>query len=76
MVLLVSVLGTFCSLFGNVLIMLKKKSGWIVWIVGNIFWILYNFLSEFNLPMVLMYLVYIILNISGFVKWYKQDKNK
>lgn len=73
MVLVVSVLGALCSLFGNVLIMLKKRSGWIVWIVGNILWIVYNFLSEFNLPMVTMYIVYAIINVCGFVKWKKQD---
>lgn len=74
MVLLVSTLGTICSLGGNILIMLKKKSGWLIWILGNILWIVYNFLSEFNLPMVLMYLVYGVLNIIGFVRWLKQDK--
>lgn len=73
MVLVVSVLGALCSLFGNVLIMLKKKSGWLVWILGNILWIVYNFLSEFNLPMVIMYIVYAIINVCGFVRWKKQD---
>lgn len=73
MVLFVSVLGALCSLLGNVLIMLKKKSGWIVWIAGNILWIVYNFLSEFNLPMVFMYIVYAIINVCGFAKWKKQD---
>lgn len=73
MVLLVSILGSVFSLGGNVLIMLKKKSGWITWIIGNLLWILYNFLSEFNLPMVLMYVVYMVINIMGFLKWKRSE---
>ena len=42
-----------------------------MWILGNIFWILYNFITAFNLPMVLMYLVYLIINIIGFIAWGK-----
>jgi nicotinamide riboside transporter PnuC len=72
-VLLVSILGSVFSLGGNILIMLKKKSGWITWIIGNLLWILYNFLSEFNLPMVLMYLAYMIINMAGFIKWKKNE---
>lgn len=75
-VMIVSVLGMLCSLGGNILIMFKKKSGWLIWILGNILWIVYNFISEFNLPMVLMYLVYIALNVMGFIRWLKQDKEK
>ena len=73
MVLLVSILGSVFSLGGNVLIMMKKKSGWITWIIGNLLWIIYNFLSEFNLPMVLMYVVYMVINIIGFLKWKRSE---
>ena len=69
LIIFVSILGAIFSLGGNVLIMLKKRSGWLMWIFGNICWILYNFLTNFNLPMVLMYLVYLIINIIGFIKW-------
>ena len=72
-VLLVSILGSVFSLGGNVLIMMKKKSGWITWIIGNLLWIIYNFLSEFNLPMVLMYVVYMVINIIGFLKWKRSE---
>ena len=75
-VMVVSILGMLCSLGGNILIMFKKKSGWLIWILGNILWIVYNFISDFNLPMVLMYLVYIALNVMGFIRWLKQDKEK
>lgn len=49
--------------------MLKKRSGWIAWIIGNFLWIAVNIVGVFNLPMVLMYIAYFIINIGGFVKW-------
>ena len=76
MVMLVSVLGMICSLGGNILIMLKKKSGWIVWTVGNILWIIYNFITTINIPMILMYLVYMFINILGYCKWCDQEDKK
>lgn len=69
MIFMLSVLGSVFSLGGNVLIALRKRIGWLTWIVGNILWILVNFLSEMNVPMVLMYCVYMIINVVGFVKW-------
>lgn len=73
LILILSILGTIFSLGGNILIILKKRSGWLAWIIGNILWIGINFLGTMNWPMVLMYLVYIIINISGFIKWSKKE---
>ena len=70
-VLILSIIGTLLSLGGNVLIALKKRSGWLVWIAGNIVWIAVIFMSAVNYPMIFMYLVYIIINIIGYVKWQK-----
>lgn len=61
------------SLGGNLLIMLKKKSGWLVWILGNILWILYNWLGTWNWPMVIMYFIYFVINIAGFVNWSRKE---
>ena len=71
MVLILSIIATILSLGGNILIAIKKRSGWLVWILGNIVWILINFLSVMNVPMVLMYVVYFILNIIGYINWKK-----
>ena len=68
-ILILSILGFIFSIGGNILIMLKKRSGWLAWIVGNFLWIAVNIIGVFNLPMVLMYIVYFIINISGFLKW-------
>lgn len=76
MVLFLSILGMLFSLGGNILIIFKKKSGWLAWIVGNILWIVINFIDVLNIPMVLMYVVYMIINIFGYIKWYKKDKQK
>lgn len=73
MVLVLSILAMLSSLGGNILIMFKKKSGWIVWILGNLLWILINFLGTLNVPMVIMYLVYIVINIMGFIEWKRKE---
>lgn len=68
-VTLLSIFGTIFSLGGNVLLMFKKRIGWIVWIIGNILWILVNFIGVLNIPMVCMYLVYLIINLGGYLNW-------
>lgn len=73
-VLGLSIVGCVLSLLGNILIALKKKSGWIAWILGNIAWILYNILGDMNIPMVIMYAVYFVLNVFAFVKWSAAQK--
>jgi nicotinamide riboside transporter PnuC len=62
------------SLGGNLLIIKKKKSGWITWIIGNLLWILINFIGTLNIPMVLMYVVYFIINVCGYIEWNKKEK--
>lgn len=46
--------------------------GWLMWLIGNVVWIAVNFLGNPNIPMVLMYVVYMVINIVGFMKW-KED---
>jgi nicotinamide riboside transporter PnuC len=74
MITILSVLGAIFSLGGNVAIAKKKKAGWLIWIAGNIAWIGVNFLGDFNLSMVLMYVAYLGINIKGFIDWSKQEK--
>jgi nicotinamide riboside transporter PnuC len=73
MILFLSILGMLFSLGGNLLIIKKKKSGWLAWIIGNILWIIVNFIGELNIPMVLMYLVYMIINIAGYIEWRRKE---
>jgi nicotinamide riboside transporter PnuC len=74
LVLFLSILGMLFSLGGNLLIIFKKKSGWLAWIVGNILWIIINFIDVLNIPMVLMYVVYMIINIFGYIEWRRKEK--
>lgn len=74
--LALSIAGSALSLLGNVLLALKKRSGWIVWILGNIAWILYNVFGDMNIPMVIMYAVYFVLNVFAFVNWSKKNKER
>ena len=76
MVLFLSILGMLFSLGGNLLIIFKKKSGWLAWIVGNILWIAINFIDVLNIPMVLMYVVYLVINILGYIEWKRKEKLK
>jgi nicotinamide riboside transporter PnuC len=69
LILLLSILGTIFSLGGNILIILKKRIGWLAWIIGNILWIAENIIGEFNAPMVVMYIVYFFINLAGFIRW-------
>lgn len=69
LILFLSILGMIFSLGGNILIMEKKRIGWLAWIVGNILWIVINFIDVLNIPMVIMYVVYLIINIGGYIKW-------
>lgn len=71
--MILSILGAAFSLGGNILIMLKKRIGWLMWIFGNIAWIAVNIVGPFNLPMVIMYMVYFIINVAGYIKW--KDKS-
>jgi hypothetical protein len=65
-VLILSILGSVFSLGGNILIAHKKRSGWLWWIAGNGAWIAVNFLGQMNVPMVLMYAAYLIINVTGY----------
>ena len=50
--------------------------GWLAWMIGNVLWIVVNILGEFNLPMVIMYLVYFIINVIGFIRWKDKTENQ
>lgn len=69
-----SVIALVLSLTGNILINYKKRIGYIVWISSNIAWIAVNVTGQFNIPMVIMYVVYMILNIQGFILWGRNNK--
>jgi len=71
-----SVISTVFALTGNLLVNYRKKFGFIIWSISNVTWILYNFviLPEPNWSMVVMYVIYLIFNIMGYIMWSKTDQ--
>lgn len=66
----VSTVSLVLSLGGNVLLNFQKKSGYVVWTLGDIAWIVANLVSvEPNVQQIVMYTVYMVLNVCGFVQW-------
>ena len=70
---ILSTIALILSLGGNILVNYQKRFGFIIWGVSNIFWILVNFLGNLNVPQVIMYVIYLILNIQGFIIWSKKN---
>ena len=74
MILALSIIALIFSLVGNILVNFKKKLGFIIWTVSNVFWIVVNFIGDMNYPQVIMYLVYAGLNVQGYINWSKKVK--
>ena len=74
MILTLSIIALIFSLVGNILVNFKKKLGFIIWTISNVFWIIVNFIGDMNYPQVIMYLVYAGLNVQGYVNWSKKVK--
>lgn len=76
MILSLSIIALILSLIGNILVNYKKKLGFIIWIISNVFWIVVNFLGDVNYPQVIMYLVYAGLNVQGYINWSRKKEIK
>ena len=74
MILTLSIIALILSLVGNILVNYKKKLGFIIWISSNVFWIVINFLGDVNYPQVIMYIIYAVLNVQGYINWSKSEK--
>lgn len=72
MILALSIIALIFSLVGNILVNFKKKLGFIIWTISNVFWIVVNFIGDMNYPQVIMYLVYAGLNVQGYLNWSKK----
>lgn len=69
MIDIISAIATICSLYGNYLVIKKSKFGFVIWLISNILWILINFIGVLNISQVIMFMIYGILNIYGWIKW-------
>lgn len=69
MIDIISAIATICSLYGNYLVIKKNKFGFVIWLISNILWILINFIGVLNISQVIMFVIYGILNVYGWIKW-------
>ena len=70
---IVSTVALMLSVAGNVFLNKKKvKIGYSVWIVSNLLWTIVGLTAtDRNIPQILMYVLYTILNIHGIYNWRK-----
>lgn len=65
----ISAIATICSLYDNYLVIKKNKFGFVIWLISNILWVLINFIGVLNISQVIMFVIYGILNVYGWIKW-------
>lgn len=70
--LAISIIATVLSLSGNLLVNLKRKSGFVVWILSNIVWV-YIAMHVPNYPQAIMFMCYALLNVHGYLSWSRGD---
>lgn len=68
---IVSFVALVLSLAGNALINFRKRIGFFVWIASNVVWIAVNLMGIPNWSQIAMFLVYVALNIHGWITWGK-----
>lgn len=73
---IVSVLGMLSSVSGNLLLAKKSALGFWCFLAGNLMWILYSILFSFNLPMVIQYLIFSVINVYGIYEYRKGEKTR
>lgn len=56
------------SLMGVWLNIKKKKEGFLIWIVSNILWIIYNCMHKSYIQ-AFLFLVFVGTSIYGYIKW-------
>ena len=62
------------SLAGNALINFRKRIGFFVWILSNVAWIAVNMMGTPNWSQIAMFVVYVVFNVHGWMKWGKIEE--
>ena len=62
------------SLAGNALINFRKRIGFFVWILSNVAWIAVNMMGIPNWSQIAMFVVYVVFNVHGWMKWGKIEE--
>jgi len=61
-------LNTLFSIYGNFLVINKRKEGFIVWIISNILWVCIDFKMGLD-AQAMLFIVYTFISIYGYTKW-------
>ena len=72
--IIVSIIATFFSISGNILVNNRYKAGFIAWIISNTIWIIIELACYRNWVRLGQMTVYTALAIHGYIKWTKQAK--
>ena len=67
------IIALFLSVIGIVLNAKKIIWCWLVWIISNIFWIVYM-IGRDEISSVILWIVFTIFNIYGWYEWKKINK--
>lgn len=70
---IISFVALVLSLAGNALINFRKRVGFFVWIASNVAWIAVNMMGIPNWSQIAMFVVYMVMNVHGWVSWGKID---
>ena len=65
---IVSWINILASILGNILIIKKKRSGFLAWVFSNIIWIIIDCHTGLYSQAVL-FVIFTIIAIYGFIKW-------
>jgi len=60
------------GILGGLLIAYKKKEGFLLWIIGNIIWIIIGVELQ-KWGMIIQFLFFEITAIIGYINWRKED---
>ena len=71
---IVSFVALALSLSGSALINFRKRIGFFVWILSNVAWIAVNMMGTPNWSQIAMFVVYVVFNVHGWMKWGKIEE--
>lgn len=75
MIVILTWICSIISLLGTILNSNMNKYGNFIWIFTNMFWLVYDF-SIGAYAQSLLYFIYFLLAIYGFIKWSIKEKNE
>ena len=71
---IISFVALVLSLAGNALINFRKRIRFFVSILSNVAWIAVNMMGTPNWSQIAMFVVYVVFNVHGWMKWGKIEE--